>query len=160
MYFFWTKYLSSQRWIQKVIVWFDKIQYHTFSQNQEQILPWITVRVVHQVQTNYKSIQPFPADPYYFMLFLASLIQQNNSYTKIKNIFYVINWVHKINNLPNPCEHNQVRLMKETAKRLVSRTKIKKLPVKPYNLIKIAKRNENEKNFYVFEIYQTWLWAI
>ena len=94
----------------------------------------------------YKNVESLPAHPYHVMLFIATLIQQSHSYSKIKNIFYAINWIHKMNNLPNPCKNNQVRLMKEAAKRLVSRAKVKKLPIKPYHLLKIARNNRNKKD--------------
>ena len=94
----------------------------------------------------YKNVESLPAHPYHVMIFIATLIQQSHSYSKIKNIFYAINWIHKMNNLPNPCKNNQVRLMKEAAKRLVSRAKVKKLPIKHYHLLKIARNNRNKKD--------------
>uniref|UniRef100_A0A7M6DQE1 Tyr recombinase domain-containing protein n=1 Tax=Clytia hemisphaerica TaxID=252671 RepID=A0A7M6DQE1_9CNID len=92
---------------------------------------------------NYEEVKAIPADPLYVAIYLTCLIQQNDSYNKIKNSFYAISWFHKICNHEDPCKNNIVKCLLEAAKRILSRPKIKKLPLSPYHLIQIVRKNDD-----------------
>ena len=93
----------------------------------------------------FDEVQSMPADSVYIAIYFAALIQQGSSFHKIKNTFYAIAWFHNINNFDNPCNNRIVKGLYEAAKRILSKPRIKKLPITPYHLIKIVKMNDNRK---------------
>ena len=93
---------------------------------------------------NHEGVQAIPADPLYVAIYLTSLIQQNNSYNKIKNIFYAISWFHKISSQDDPCKNNTVKCLLEASKRILSKPKVKKLPLTPYHLIQIVRKHDDQ----------------
>lgn len=93
---------------------------------------------------NYEEVQAIPAKPVYVAIYLTSLIQQNDSYNKIKNVFHAISWFHKISNQDDPCKNNTVKCLLEAAKRILSRPKVKKLPLTPFHLIQIVRKYDDQ----------------
>ena len=81
-----------------------------------------------------------PVKGFHLALFITATIQTSGKYGNIEQAFYGLNWLHKTLNLPNPCESNTVKTIKEAAKRILSKPVIKKQPVSPDNLRELTKK--------------------
>ncbi|KAJ8310459.1 hypothetical protein KUTeg_012324, partial [Tegillarca granosa] len=51
----------------------------------------------------------------------SNLLDQGSSDSVISAIIYSVKWIHKINNLPNPCENGIVQNLLESTKRVASK---------------------------------------
>ena len=75
-----------------------------------------------------------------------SVIQQNGKYGRIEQAFYGISWLHNVLGIPNPCDVPLVRYVKEAAKRLLKKPKVKKCPIRPRHLRLMTKKLGRTKN--------------
>ena len=73
-----------------------------------------------------------PVASFHLALFITATIQSSGKYG--------LNWLHKTLNLPNPCESDTVKTIKEAAKRVLAKPVVKKQPVSPHNMKQLTKK--------------------
>jgi integrase len=86
----------------------------------------------------FPEICTIPAEDLHLGLFIASVIQSNGRYGRITSVYYGLKWLHDSLRLRNPCDSMLVKTLREAAKRILSRSPVKKEPMSPYNLTKLA----------------------
>ena len=81
-----------------------------------------------------------PVESFHLALFITATIQSSGKYGIIEQAFCGLNWLHKTLNLPNPCESDSVKTIKEAAKRALAKPVVKKQPVSPHNMKQLTKK--------------------
>lgn len=91
---------------------------------------------------NWRKLHPeinqLPVHEFHLALYIASAIQSNQKYGRVENVYCGLNWLHKALDLPNPCESTMVQVLKEAAKRLLSKPVRKKEPISPHDLKRLV----------------------
>ena len=82
----------------------------------------------------------------HLILFIVVVIQSNGKYGKVTTVVYGLNWLHKALRLQNPCESAIVKTMVEGAKRILKRPTLKKEPMSPINLRRLANTLRKDAN--------------
>ena len=94
----------------------------------------------------YPGVDTLPIKGLHFAFFVTSVVQQNGKFGKIEQAFYGVNWLHKVLGLPNPCDSPLVRNVKEAAKRILKKPKVKKCPIRPHHLESLVNQFADTEN--------------
>ena len=76
----------------------------------------------------FNGIYKFPVEEIHLACFITAAIQSNEKLGKIEHTCNGLSWIHNSSNLPNPCNSETVRLLREAARRLLSKPVTKKEP--------------------------------
>ena len=87
-----------------------------------------------------------PIKPLHLAAFFASVVQQHGKFGKIEQAFYGLNWLHKVLNVPNPCESTLVRHVKDASKRILKNRVVKKCPIRPHHLRRLVSKFGRSRN--------------
>jgi hypothetical protein len=91
----------------------------------------------------------FPAKAIHFGIYFCSVVQSTTSFSSVSKSFYKIKWMHDLFGMESPTDSTLVKNILEGAKRRLSKSVVKKEPVKPELLLKMFNsiyRENNVKN--------------
>ena len=74
-------------------------------------------------------VHVLPVEEMHLATFIVSVIQSNGRFDRVEGVFYALNWLHNVLDIPNPCESSIVQGVKGAAKRVLSRPVRKKEPL-------------------------------
>ena len=89
---------------------------------------------------DHPDISCLPVVDVHLAIFIAVSIQINSPFGRVDSVCQGLSWLHRALGLPNPCESSTVVLLKEAAKRLLSKAVRKKEPLSPKDLKALAQR--------------------
>ena len=81
---------------------------NSYAQGYRNWTPW---------SSQFPETNVLPVLSFHLALFITATIQSSGKYGIIEQAFYGLNWFHKTLTLPNPCESDTVKTIKEAAKR-------------------------------------------
>ena len=85
-------------------------------------------------------ISCLPVNHMHLATYIAATIQGNGPFGRVESVVLGLSWLHRALGLPNPAESPTVLLLKEAAKRILSRAVRKKEPLDPKDLKALAQR--------------------
>lgn len=87
-----------------------------------------------------------PAKAFPVAIYLASVIQSANSPSPVITAFYAIKWFHEISGLNSPTDSKLVSNILESARRILAKPTVKKIPVDTSLLLSMYRRLYEEGN--------------
>ena len=78
-----------------------------------------------------QNVKTLPASDFYVSLYLIHLSKTFHSAAKVHEAIYAISWAHNLAGLPDPCQSQLVKSVKDGALKMTSKPVVKKDPITP-----------------------------
>ena len=95
---------------------------------------WTTWRRSHP------EIPCLPVSGQHLAVYIAVAIQKNCPFGRVDSVCLGLSWLHRALGLQNPCDSSTVTMLREAAKRILSKAVRKKEPLSPKDLRALAQR--------------------
>lgn len=93
---------------------------------------------------NFRETWGLPVKSFYLCLYFTSILQSKAPFGRIEVVYNGLSWLHKTLGIQNPCESATVQAIKESARRQLAKPVLKKQPVSPHILEKMAVKLRGE----------------